>query len=143
MVLELSFMGGSAAVMAALFVIDSFEKRKGVVPLTVQTVREKADPILEGAHEKTKTFLSYINWRTAIYFVQNIFVYGGKFFMHLANVMHDASERLVEKASRRKENLSKGGAASFYMKSIKEAKDQASIATRDGADTSRGDKLGE
>jgi hypothetical protein len=43
--------------------------------------------------------------------------------MHTSRKVHDVSSSIVEKASQKTSDLSKGGAASFYIKQIKDAKE--------------------
>jgi hypothetical protein len=122
MTIELSLMIASGAVIVGLYLHRYFEVKLGVNE-KIHTIRTKTDPVIKRVHLKTTRALSHLTPHHFSLFLHNLFVYAAKFFMHLARKVHDSSARLAEKASRRKEDLSKGRAASFYLKQIKDAKD--------------------
>ena len=118
-------MAVSGLGIIALLVHKRLELSRGVSYARVQEVREKTDPILANINRTTGRFFSYVNLHNTVLFLNYIFVHVVKFFMDTSHKIHKASSAMVEKASKRTEDLSKGGAASFYLKQIKEIKDSA------------------
>lgn len=112
----------SGAVIAFLYLHNHLERNHGVVT-KVQSIRTKTDPLIERLKQRINHALSHLTLHHLSIFLHNLFVYAARFFMHLSRKVHDSSSRLVEKASQRREDLSKGKAASFYLKQIKDAKD--------------------
>jgi hypothetical protein len=122
MAIELSLMMVSLAVMAGLLVHKSFELLKGTTK-PMDNVRGKVDPILQGVNHTTGKFASYLTVHNAVLLANYVFVKIIRLFMHASNKMHRVSSEIVEKASKKTEDLSRGGAASFYLKKIKEGKE--------------------
>ena len=112
----------SGAVIAFLYFHNHLELNHGAVT-KIQSIRVKTDPLIERLKQRINHALSYLTLRHFSIFLHNLFVYAARFFMHLSRKVHDSSARLAEKASQRREDLSKGKAASFYLKQIKDAKD--------------------
>ncbi|HEU0080994.1 MAG TPA: hypothetical protein VFQ72_03140 [Candidatus Paceibacterota bacterium] len=121
MIFELTLMAVSGIVMAALLAHKHLELSRGI-ETRVREVRAKADPILSNLHHKTGRFFSYITLHNAVLLANFVFVHAVRFLMEASHAAHKAFSRLVERASRKTEDLSKGGAASFYLKQIKEDK---------------------
>ncbi len=124
MITELSLMAGSLMIMVGLY-LHRYAVTTHGMSTRADKVKEKMDPIIEDAHAKTNSVIASFNWRAISLFVHDVFVYVAKLFMHASRKTHNVSSALAEKASQRKENLSKGGAASFYIKQIKDAKKNA------------------
>jgi hypothetical protein len=123
MILELSIMSGSALIMTALMVHRHFETKRGAMP-RVHALREKVDPVLRAAHSKVNAVFGYMTLHHAWLLAHDGVVRGGKLFMLFLRRTHAVSSIIVEKASRRKEDLSKGKAASFYLKQIADVKEE-------------------
>jgi hypothetical protein len=83
-------------------------------------MREKADPILRNIHHTAGRTFSYFTWHNAVLFFNFAIVKVVRFFMELSHKAHKVSSKFVEKASKKTEDLSKAGAASFYLKQIKQ-----------------------
>ncbi len=119
-------MSGSALVMTALLVHKSVEAKRGTVP-QVHNFRERIDPLLKAMHDKMNVLFGRMTlWHVWI-LAHDAVVRFGKLFMLFLRRTHAVASIVVEKASRRRENLSKGGAASFYIKQIKDAKDTGNV----------------
>jgi hypothetical protein len=121
MILELSIMSGSALLMTALLVHKHRETSRGALP-KIHEMREKLDPVLRVAHSKVNAIFGYMTPHHAWVLAHDGVVRGGKLFMLFLRRTHAVASVVVEKASRRKEDLSKGKAASFYLKQIADAK---------------------
>lgn len=132
MILELSLMGGAFAVMVALYVLHYLESHRGVLT-PAHKVGDIADPILEDLQAKSNELISHFNRHTLSLFMHSLFVYVGRFFVRLSDKTYEVSSNIVERASQRKEDLSKAGAPSFYVKQIKEAKDGQTGVAEDEA----------
>ncbi|HEU5114613.1 MAG TPA: hypothetical protein VFT82_02500 [Candidatus Paceibacterota bacterium] len=130
MILELTLMTVSGLGMIALLVHRHLELSRGVAG-KVREVRAKTDPILTNLHHTTGRFFSYFTLHNFVLLVNYAFVHVVRFFMNIAHEVHTASSKLVEKASKKTEDLSRSGAASFYLKQIKETKDGTSSPTTD------------
>lgn len=115
-------MTGSALLIIALLVHKRLETKRGAVA-KVHELREKFDPILRTAHSKVNAFFGHITFHNISIAAHDAVVRGGKLFMVLLRRTHAVSSVIVEKASRRKEDLSKGKAASFYLKQIADVKE--------------------
>ena len=122
MAIELTLMVLSGAGMIALLVHKHLETSRGL-ETRAQEMREKADPILQDFHQNTGRFFSHITLHNVILRLNQGFVHVVRFFMNISHKAHKASADLVEKASKKTEDLSKAGTASFYLKQIKDAKD--------------------
>ncbi len=122
MALELSLMAVSAGGMIFLLIHKYMEVNKGT-KTAMQNVREKTDPVLRDIHQTTNKVLSLINPNDIIFLANHVFVFIVRFFMYVSHRVHTTSSSIVEKASKKKEDLSRGGAASFYLKQIKESKE--------------------
>jgi hypothetical protein len=122
MALELTLMVLSGAGMIALLVHKHLEISRGL-ETRAQNMREKADPVLHTIHHSTGRFVSHITFHNALLVLNQTFVHIVRFFMDTSHKVHKVSSNLVEKASKKTEDLSRSGAASFYLKQIKDAKD--------------------
>lgn len=131
-------MGGALAVIIALYVVHYLESRRGVLT-PLHKVEDRTDPILEDLQAQTNGLIAHFNRRTLSLFMHSLFVFIGRLFVRLSDKTYEVSSSLVEKASQRKEDLSKAGAPSFYVKQIKEAKDGAEGETTDEAPRPRED----
>ena len=128
MVLEITLMTISGLGMAALLVNKHLERARGDFLAPVEDMRQKADPILRNLHHSTGRFFSYITVHNIVLILNYAFVHLVKFCMDLSHKVHTMLSGVVEKASRKTEDLSRSGAASFYLKQIKESKDKAHSA---------------
>jgi hypothetical protein len=122
MILELSIMSGSALLMTALLVHKHLETRRGALP-KIHELRQKLDPVLRAAHSKVNAAFGYVTLHHVWLLAHDGVVRGGKLFMLFLRRTHAVASVVVEKASRRKEDLSKGKAASFYLKQIADIKE--------------------
>ncbi len=127
MTIELTLMTLSGLGMIALLARKHLEMSRGVGQ-TSWAVRQKTDPILQNLHHSTGRFFSYLTLHNFILLLNFAFVRVIRFFMEISRKVHTASASIVEKASKKTEDLSKSGAASFYLKQIKETKDEAQSA---------------
>ena len=112
----------SVAVMVFLIVHKHMEVNNGMKTI-VATTREKTDPVLRDFHNNTGKILSEITLDNIILFINKVFVFVVRFFMHASHHVHTISSSIVEKASQKREDLTRSGAASFYLKQIKESKE--------------------
>lgn len=119
MALELSFLGISFVGMIAIIVHKYLESSRGV-RTSVENVRAKTDPVLRDVRHSTLRFFSYLTLKNTVLFVNFLFVHIVRFLMHFSDKVHKVSSNVVSKASQKKEDLTRGGAASFYLKKIKE-----------------------
>ena len=117
-------MSGSALLMSALLIHKRLETKRGAME-KVSEMREKFDPVLRTAHSKVNVIFGYFTFRQVWILLHDGIVRGGKLFMLFLRRTHAVASIIVEKASRRREDLSKGGAASFYLKQVKDAKEEA------------------
>ena len=131
-------MGIAAAVMAVLYLLYYLESHRGILT-PAHKVGDVADPILEDLHARTNELLAHFNRRTLSLFMHSLFVHVGRLFVRLSNKTYEISLNIVEKASRRKEDLSKAGTPSFYVKQIKEAKNGSVGEAVDEAPRPRGE----
>ncbi len=122
MAIELTLMGLSAAGMIALLVHKHLETSRGL-ETRAQDMRDKADPVLQNIHQSTGRMVSHITFHNVVLGLNHGFVRVVKFFMDISHKVHTVSSGIVEKASKKTEDLSRSGAASFYLKQIKDAKD--------------------
>jgi hypothetical protein len=119
--LELTLIIVSALGMAGVLTHKRVESSRQFA--SVQSVRQRTDPILQNLHHTTGRVFSYFTIHNGILLANYVFVYVVRFCMNTSQRVHDTSARIVDKASRKTEDLSRGGAASFYLKKIKENKD--------------------
>jgi hypothetical protein len=124
MILELSLMTVSMVAMALVLVHKHLETTRGI-KTAVHGIREKADPVIYSFHRSTDRFFSYLTLHNAVLLANLIFVFIIKIFMYISSRVHHVSSNIVDKASKKTEDLSRGGSASFYLKKIKESKNQA------------------
>ncbi len=129
MILELSLMGVSVVGMFILLVHKKVELARGE-SASISAARGKTDPLLQNLHHTTGKFFSYFTLHNAILLLNYAFVHVVRLFMHASSKMHEVSSDIVNKASKKTEDLSRGGAASFYLKKIKETKD--GVAMQEG-----------
>jgi hypothetical protein len=127
MIFELTLMLISAALIAALFFHKYMEVSRGL-RTRMHDVQEKTDPILRDLEHTTGRFFSYFTLHNFVLLCNWAFVHVVRLFMHTSRKVHDVSSTIVEKASKRTEDLSKAGAASFYIKQIKDAKGSGEMA---------------
>lgn len=123
MIFEIVLMLLAGAVMAALLVHRRLESSRGI-STRARAVANKADPILEDAKRGASKFVSHISLRNLVLLANFIFVQIVRFFMHASSKAHKVSSDIVTKASKKTEDLSRGGSASFYLKKIKEGKEE-------------------
>lgn len=121
MYIEISLMVLSVAAMASILVHRHFENARGLVT-RMQGVRVKADPVLRTAQRATGRLFSYMTARNAVLFANFLFVRAVRAMMAASRWFHELGESVVTKAASKTEDLSRGGAASFYLKQIKEGK---------------------
>lgn len=122
MVIELSLMVLSGLGMFAILVHKHLELSRGL-ETRAQEIRQKADPILHDMHHTTNRLISRITIHNIVLNLNRGFVHGVRFIMNTSHKAHKISADIVEKASKKTEDLSRSGAASFYLKQIKDAKD--------------------
>ncbi|MEN9622231.1 MAG: hypothetical protein RLZZ67_665 [Candidatus Parcubacteria bacterium] len=124
MALELSLFTVSFVAMITIIAHKHIESSRGV-RMSVESVRSKTDPILHNVRHTTSKFISYLTLRNGVLLANYIFVHVVRFLMHFSHKVHKVSSEVVSKASQKKENLTRGGTASFYLKKIKEEKEAA------------------
>lgn len=125
MALELWLMSVGFVLMALMLLHRHIEERRGMAGSVYADAREKTDPVLRRVQAKANSALARLTWSEVALHAHNFAVYLGRFFMHVSYRTHRVSAKIVEKASQRKEDLSKRGAASFYMKQVREAKESS------------------
>jgi hypothetical protein len=123
MILEAIAMSVGAVAMAAIIVHRHLEVTRGLRTAAVIDIREKADPILRGIHHTAGDAFSYVTLHNFVVLCHWLFVRVVRAVMLLTRAIHDSAARIVHKASQKTEDLSRSGAASFYLKQIKEGKD--------------------
>ncbi len=106
--------------MIGIIVHKRYESSRGAHP-SLAAVRTKADPVLRDVHNTTGRFISYMTVKNAVLLANYVFVHVVRFLMHFSHKVHKVSSEVVSKASQKKEDLVRGGAASFYLKKVKEA----------------------
>lgn len=121
MTLELTLMAVSICSMLTLLIHKKFELTRGE-SASLSEVRGKTDPVLQNLHHTTGKFFSYFTLHNAILLTNYLFVHIVRLCMHASNKVHTVSSDIVTKASKKTEDLSRGGSASFYLKKIKETK---------------------
>ncbi len=124
MILELSLMTVSIVAMALVLVHKHLETTQGL-KTAIHSVREKADPVIYDFHKSTDRFFSYLTLHNAVLLANFIFVFVVKIFVYLSSKVHHVSSNIVDKASKKTEDLSRGGSASFYLKKIKESRNKS------------------
>ncbi|HVT74915.1 MAG TPA: hypothetical protein VHD69_00635 [Candidatus Paceibacterota bacterium] len=125
---ELTLMAVSGIGMIALLAHKRSELSKGMPSAHVENVRVKADPVLYDIGRKTARAASQLTFRNIVLVLNHAFVALVRFFMDISHRAHKVSSNIVERASKKTEDLSRGGAASFYLKQIKETKEEAQSA---------------
>ncbi len=121
-------MAVAAIVMVSLLVHKHLELNRGL-STRAQGMREKTDPILRNIHHTAGRTVSYFTWHNIVLWLNFAFVKVVRFFMEISHKAHKVSSNIVEKASKKTEDLSKAGAASFYLKQIKDDKDASAATT--------------
>lgn len=124
MTLELWLMIVSGVGMIGMLTASFIERSKGV-KIPYKDLSAKADPVLSSIGDSASTIASHITLRNAVVVLNHAFVLIVRFFIHLFREIHDFLHDIVERASKKTEDLSRSGAASFYLKKIKEGKDEA------------------
>lgn len=119
MILELLLLAVSFIAMVAILVHRHLESSRGALTY-VENVRAKADPVLRDVRHITSRMVSYFTVRNGVLLANYIFVHIVRFLMLFSHKVHTISSEVVSKASQKKEDLTRGGAASFYLKKIKE-----------------------
>ncbi len=113
----------SAIGIISLLVHKHIELSRGITT-KVQEMRAKTDPVLRSIQHTTGKFLTYFTLHNGVLLINWLFVHVVRSMMYISRKVHDISATLAEKASQKTEDLSRGGSASFYLKQIKDAKDQ-------------------
>lgn len=126
MILELSLIGVSIVGMIILLAHKKIELSRGEIA-PISAAREKTDPLLQNLHHTTGKFFSYFTLHNAILLLNYVVVHIVRLCMHASRKVHTVSSDIVDKASKKTEDLSRGGAASFYLKKIKETKDGVAL----------------
>lgn len=123
-------MSVTAGAMIAILVHRHLEIVKGAPRIAiVADIRAKADPILAGLHHTAGNIFSYVTLHNVIVLCHWLFVRAVRLCMLVSKHVHDVSAHIVHKASQKTEDLSRSGAASFYLKQIKEGKEAATTAS--------------
>ncbi len=120
--------------MIFLLIHKYMEVNKGT-KTAMQNVRQKTDPVLRDIHQTTTEILSNITPHNIILLANHVFVSIVRFFMYISHRVHTISSSIVEKASKKKEDLSRGGAASFYLKQIKQSKENGENTNKSTKET--------
>lgn len=121
MTLELTLMAVSIVSMVVLLVHKKLELSRGE-NASLSEVRGKTDPVLQNLHHTTGKFFSYFTLHNTILLTNYLFVHVVRICMRVSSKVHTVSSDIVTKASKKTEDLSRGGSASFYLKKIKETK---------------------
>jgi hypothetical protein len=132
MILELSLMTVGIVAMTLVLVHKHLETTRGL-KTAIHTVREKTDPVIYDFHKSTDRFFSYFTLHNAVLLANFIFVFIVKIFMYISSKAHSVSSDIVDKASKKTEDLSRGGSASFYLKKIKESKHKVEVMSGEEA----------
>lgn len=119
-------MSVSGIGMIALLVHKHLELSRGL-ETRARDMREKTDPVLRNFHHTAGRTFSYVTWHNVALVLNFAFVRIVRLAMDISHKAHTVSSNLVEKASKKTEDLSKAGAASFYLKQIKEDKESGKI----------------
>ena len=129
MTLEITLISIAIALFVVLFVHKHLELSKGAHP-HVQRVRSKVDTHVETVVKHTETAVSSITLRNSVFVANGAVVWIARFFLVVFSTVSRIFHRIVEHGARRHEDLKQSGAASFYLKQIKENKD-AQLSTAD------------
>ena len=121
MVLEITLISIAVVTLVILFVHKYLELSRGVHP-TVTTVREKADAHVKTAVKHAETAVSSITLHNSVIVLNGLVVFISRFFLIIFSTVSRVFHYIVEHGSRRHESLKQGGAASFYLKQIKESR---------------------
>ena len=124
MILELVLMTVSIVAMVLVLVHKHLETTRGL-KTAMHVVREKTDPVIYDFHKSTDRLFSYLTLHNAVLLANLIFVFVVKLLMYVSSKAHSVSSDIVDKASKKTEDLSRGGSASFYLKKIKESRNKA------------------
>ena len=119
-------MAVSVAVMVFLL-IHKYMETNNVGKTAISDIRQKTDPVLRNLHRTTDHILSHVTLHNTILLINHIFVFIIKSFMNISHTVHTVSSNIVEKASKKRENISAVSAASFYMKQIEKSKSQSGV----------------
>ncbi|PJE74231.1 MAG: hypothetical protein COV01_01915 [Candidatus Taylorbacteria bacterium CG10_big_fil_rev_8_21_14_0_10_41_48] len=128
MILEITIISIALVVLIVLFVHKYLEQVRGAHPKIVD-VRNKADVQVETAVKHAEMAVSSITLHNTVLVANGTFVWIARFFLHIFSTIGRAFHHIVERGSRRQESLKQGGAASFYLKQIKENKDSSQQVT--------------
>jgi len=128
MILEITLISIALSVLIALFVHKHFEQIQGAHP-TVVDVRNKADDHVEAAVKHAETAVSSITLHNGVLVANGTVVWIARIFLKISSTVSHIFHHIVERGSRRQESLKQGGAASFYLKQIKENKDSMGETT--------------
>lgn len=112
--------------MAGMLASGYLERSRGLkTPL--RDLSAKADPMLSSIKGSASQMISRITLKNAVLIANRGFVFVVRLFIKGFREAHDLLNRIVEKASKKTEDLSRSGAASFYLKKIKEGKGEKQI----------------
>ena len=120
MTLEITLISIAIVTLVILFVHKYFELSRGTHP-RVTTLRENADTHVETAVKHAETAVSSITLHNSVLVANGTVVWIARVFLFIFSSVSGAFHRVVEHGSRRQESLKQGGAASFYLKQIKES----------------------
>lgn len=130
MAFEITLISIAIVVLVALFAHKYVEMSRGASP-RIQGARSKADAHVETVVKHAETAVSSITLRNGVFVANGAVVWVARFFLVIFSTVSRVFHHIVEHGSRRHESLKQGGAASFYLKQIKEEKDTQST-TADG-----------
>lgn len=128
MILEITLISIAVVVLVVLFVHKYIEQAKGAHP-KVADVRTKADEHVETVVKHAETAVSSITLHNGVLVVNGAVVWIARIFLRISSIVSRLFHHIVERGSRRQENLKQGGAASFYLKQIKENKENSQQTT--------------
>jgi hypothetical protein len=122
MILEITLISIAIVILVTLFVHKYFELSRGTHP-RVTTLRENADTHVETAVKHAETAVSSITLHNSVLVANGTVVWIARVFLFISSSVSRAFHRVVEHGARRQESLKQGGAASFYLKQIRENKE--------------------
>ena len=123
MVVELTFFSLSGLVIIGLFIHKHLEQSNGQVHASVHETRRRADNFFHDVFMSIHGALSRITSKNAIIAVNAGVVVIVRGILAVIDFIRNNVHTFVEKASRKQETLKNGGAASFYLKQIKDVKE--------------------
>ena len=126
MILEIISISIAVVLVGVLFVHKQIELSRGTKQ-AVAIVREKADVHVESAVKYAETAVSSITVRNSVLVANGAVVWTARVLLHVFSAASRVFHHLVERGSRRQENLKQGGAASFYLKQIREVKNDTTL----------------